>query len=533
MRRRCDPLAPALAVAALLFAAPAHGEDAGHGEPSAAELVRQAGEAARRGDAASHGEAADSHGAAADAHDPHAAAGGHGAEAEPAMGDAHGMTGHDDMAHGATDQGEATHAEAGDGDAHSGDEAAAHGGDGHGEEGHGEATHEGDGHGADGGESEHGEAAEHHEPPPTRGPQPYEVIRSLQFLQDQAARGNTSANRVQARLLQWYGPAFERASQKTWEDGRNQRAAALFVLSGGPPSVLRMILAKNDFPPEVQPLLKGSLAYVENRQSDAEKLLSALDTEAMEPGLAAQINLAVAQLQEKDAPEKALERLRRVMLDASGTLLEEAALRLGMALADQLGQPDRADGYARLYFDRYARSVYAGNFRARFTAMYVARPVEEAVKTVHTLDDAVARIPLADQLNIYLSIGRRALVAGNMKLAGMAGERVLQVANLTQPARQRALLYVAASTLTEGDTGKTLASLESIDRESLHPADRKLYDAAIGVLQEIRKPLMSGVLSDTKRKKTATQEAALESPVIDRATKLLDAIRSDIEGTNQ
>ncbi|MCE7026445.1 hypothetical protein [Jiella avicenniae] len=487
MRSSVPPMAPFLALLALVLAAPAVGEeahdDAGH---STAEQVRQAGEAARRGGGAAAAVGKDAH-----------EAGRHGA-----ADDAHASNG----------------AEAHDG------AAADHDAGGAGHEGE---TTEGDGDAAHGADSAHATHAE--EPAPTRGPQPYQVIRSLQFLQDQAARGNVSANRVQSRLLQWYGPAFERATQETWKDGRNQRAAALFVLSGGPPSVLRMVLAKNDFPADVRPLLDGALAYVENRQTDAQKLLSALDVDAMEPGLAAQINLAVAQMQAQAAPDKALERLRRVMLDGTGTLLEEAALRLAMVLAEDLGDHDRADGYARLYFDRYARSVYAGNFRARFTALYVGRPVDQAEKTVELIADAVERIPLADQLNIYLSIGRRALIAGNMKLAGMAGAKVLEVSGLTAQARQRALLYVSASTLTERDPAETLAKLDEIDRESLHPADRKLYDAALSVLGEIRKPLMADAGTGADDKTNAAEATPIDSAVVDRATKLLDAVRSDLK----
>lgn len=510
MRGRADHLAAAVVVAALLLAGSARAEDAPDAAAaSAAEQVREAGEAARRGDALPAGEAA-----------------GHGGEDHVeahADGDAHGTEA-------AAGEGHVAEGEAGHGEAGKGEEGAPHANT---EAEHGEtAAGEADGHGEDA-DAAHGKAAAHPEPAPQRGPQPYEVIRSLQFLQDQAARGNESANRVQARLLQWYGPAFQRASQETWKDPRNQRAAALFVLSGGPPSVLRMILAKNDFPPDVRPLLDGALAYVENRQKEAETMLSALDTATMEPGLAAQVNLALAQMQEKAAPDKALERLRRVMLDASGTLLEEAALRLGMALAEQLGEHARADDYARLYFARYASSIYAGNFRARFTALYVARPFDQAEETVGLVEDAVARIPLVDQVNIYLSIGRRALVAGNMKLAGLAGARVLDVRNLSQAARQRALLYVAASTLTERDTAETLASLEAIDREILHPADRKLFDAAMGVLGEIRKPLMAAAEADPNDPADTTSAAALDSSVVDRATKLLDAVRSDLEGMDK
>ncbi|MBP0616641.1 hypothetical protein [Jiella mangrovi] len=518
MRPRSDHLAWAIALVALVFVMPAHGEDAhsdahsdAHGS-SAAERVREAAEAARRGDDAT----AKADQASSDHQEP-VSSGETKADAAAADGEgekAHASDGHGASAAGADD--DAEHAgEAHEPDAH--EDAA----DGDGDADHGDSA------------EEHGEAAEHKEPPPTRGPQPYEVIRSLQFLQDQAARGNVSANRVQARLLHWYGPVFERASQKIWDDPRNQRAAALFVLSGGPPSVLRMILAKNDFPADVKPLLDGALAYVENRQTEAQTILSGLHTDEMEPGLSAQINLALAQMQEKPQPAKALERLRRVMLDGTGTLLEEAALRLAMGLAEELGEHDQADGYARLYFDRYAHSVYAGNFRAMFTQIYVGRPVEQAEKTVEIIADAVARIPIAEQLSIYLSIGRRSLIAGNMKLAGMAGTRVLAADNLTLRARQRAMLYVAASTLTERDPMVTLASLQAIDRENLHPADRKLYDAALGVLDEIRKPLMTEKMPDPKAADETLTEASLDSSVADRAAKLLDAVRSDLEETDR
>ncbi|MBO0661246.1 hypothetical protein LQ948_01555 [Jiella sp. MQZ9-1] len=406
----------------------------------------------------------------------------------------------------------------------------------------GTASDAADGHGdapADGAgspETESNDAAGHgndahvtnsHPAVPVRGPQPYEVIRSLQFLQDQAARGNPAANRVQARLLQWYGPSFEHASNDVWKDPRNQRAAALFVLSGGPPSVLRMIIARNAMPESVMPLLKGALAYVENRQKDAETLLSGLDIAHLEPGLGAQVNLALAQLLEKEHPKQALERLRLVMLEGTGTLLEEAALRLAMVLADQLGEHDRADNYARLYFDRYDKSIYAGNFRARFSAIYVARPASQANKTLATVADAVARIPADQQIMIYLSIGRRSLIAGNMKLAGAMGEKVLGYANLSDYARQRARLYVAASTLTERDPAEMLASLQSIDRDKLHPADRKLYDAALGVLNQIRKPLMA--VSRTDKDAAPASEAAFDSAVVDRANKLLNAVRGDLK----
>ncbi|MCP3055941.1 hypothetical protein MJ956_12435, partial [Aurantimonas sp. LRZ36] len=131
-------------------------------------------------------------------------------------------------------------------------------------------------------ESEPAVAAREEEPaepmaskwPLERGPMPYEIVRSLQFLQDQVARGNGPAIRVQSLLLKRYGPTFLALEPEVWEDARNRRAAALFVLSGGPPSVLRGILARQTLSPEDRPLLEGALAYVENRGAEAERNLS-------------------------------------------------------------------------------------------------------------------------------------------------------------------------------------------------------------------------------------------------------------------
>ena len=226
----------------------------------------------------------------------------------------------------------------------------------------------------------------------TRPPMPYEIVRSLQFLQDQVARGNAAAIRVQAMLLRRYGSSFLDADPSVWKDPRNLRAAALFVLSGGPPEVLRGLLSRLTLEGDDETLLEGSLAYVENRTARRSSFSPAVDLEFAEPGLACQIDLAVAQLEQDTEPADALKRLSRVMLRAPGTLLEEAALRLGVLLAEKQGEHDIADRYARQYFDRYANSAYAGNFRARFAAVYSERPAGTEDATVTTIADATARL---------------------------------------------------------------------------------------------------------------------------------------------
>ena len=367
--------------------------------------------------------------------------------------------------------------------------------------------------------------------PRQRPPMPYEIVRSLQFLQDQVARGNASAIRVQAMLLRRYGPSFLDADPSVWKDPRNLRAAALFVLSGGPPSVLRRLLSRLTPQGDDKTLLEGSLAYVENRIGKALELLSSLDLEFVEPGLACQIDLAVAQMEQETKPQDALDRLSRVMLRAPGTLLEEAALRLGVLLAEKQGEHDLADRYARQYFDRYAQSAYAGNFRARFAAVYSERPAGTEDATVATIADATARIPLQERLDIFLAVARRALVTGNLKLAAKASGEAVTFAVASKQDRERARLYRIASTVPEHPYGEARAMLEAIDPGLLHPADRKLRDAAFDVLDQIRMPVDVAATA-AAASAAPVANAGMEPPasaVLERGQALLKAIGQDMK----
>ena len=364
-----------------------------------------------------------------------------------------------------------------------------------------------------------------------RGPMPYEVVRSLQFLQDQVARGNGPAIRVQAILLQRYGRTFSEADPKVWDDSRNLRAAALFVLSGGSPMVLRVILSKVTLTGANRTLFEGALAFVENRTPQAEQDLSSLDLTFVETSLAAQINLALAQLQQQAKPKEALDRLKQVTLAAPGTLLEEAALRMGVLIAESSGDRELSDRFARQFFDRFSGSAYAGNFRARFAAVYAQRPAGTEDDTMATIADATTTIPSGEQLGIYLAVARRSLVEGNLTLAARASEKALTFADAAKPDRQRALLYEIASTLTSRDFVQARTMLDAIDPKALHPADVKLRDAAFDVLAQMRRPLLADA-GMPSLDKTGGADAA-PAAVLARGNALLDAVNDDLMKASQ
>lgn len=319
----------------------------------------------------------------------------------------------------------------------------------------------------------------------TRAPMPFDVMRSVQFLQDQVARGNGRAIRVQALLLRRFGRTFLEADPAVWRDPRNFRAVVLFALSGGTPDVLQRLMREKLLDETQMPLLEGTLAYVNNNLDKARKKFAEVRFEGMEPVLAAQLHLVMGQIDQIDHPEKAIPHLDQARLLAPGTLIEEASLRLGAMLVDASGDHERADQLARRYFDRFADSTYSGNFEARFTAMVTSRANEQAEEALADMSDVIASLPDARRQTLYLAAARRSLVEGNLHFAKAAAEAALALPGLAPADQDRAELYATASSLGSVKPAEARATLDAIDRAELHPEDGKLLDAAYAVLDSI------------------------------------------------
>ncbi|WP_062212664.1 hypothetical protein [Aureimonas sp. AU12] len=323
----------------------------------------------------------------------------------------------------------------------------------------------------------------------TRTPMPFDVMRSVQFLQDQVARGNDRAIRVQALLLRRFGRTFIEADPAVWQDPRNFRAAILFTLSGGSPEVLDRLSREKLFDEAQTPLVDAARAYARNDLAVASKGLNALDLDGLEPVLAAQISLVMGQIAQVDHPADAVPHLDRARLLAPGTLIEEAALRLEAMLVDGLGQHEIADRLARQYFDRYAASSYAANFEARFGAIFAARADADPAKALASMADVIAGLPDPRQARLFLAVGRRSLVQGNLVFANQASARALALSGLPDADRARGGLYEIASRLGTSDPQAARAGLDGLDRSLLHPEDAKLLDAAYSVLGSIDAPV--------------------------------------------
>jgi chemotaxis protein MotC len=111
----------------------------------------------------------------------------------------------------------------------------------------------------------------------TESKQPFEIVRSIQAIQDQIVRGNATARAKLPKIIEQMAERLLASDREVWRDPRNARAAVIYTLSGGQGRVIRKAI-ETGLPPKPElELMKGSLAYIEEREAEAKKIFSTID----------------------------------------------------------------------------------------------------------------------------------------------------------------------------------------------------------------------------------------------------------------
>lgn len=363
--------------------------------------------------------------------------------------------------------------------------------------------------------------------------EPYQMVRSLQMLQDQIARGDLEAHNSQPALLKRLGESFLKADAVVWKEPRNSRAAVTFLLSGGSPQVVASLRSRNVLNID-EAIVDGAIAYVEGRTDEAKSKLAGIKPRSLPAALGAEIALVQSALVAQDDLKAAITLLDEVRLMMPGTLVEEAALRREIFIVGQDDDFDKFEALAVRYFRRYRHSVYAGNFRQRFALSvarfsFVQRP-DRFPRLVAVLD----HLDRASQRALYLLIARTALVRGKTEMTALAADRVLALSDDDSAERVRARLYRAAARVATSAHSAAIAELEQIDKAKLSERDVELQTAALAIGLNVRK-----ALPEAKAKSDGSSEAktamrpridfSRSLAAVDRAQKLLDASREQLK----
>jgi chemotaxis protein MotC len=344
--------------------------------------------------------------------------------------------------------------------------------------------------------------------------QPYILIRNLRIVQDQIAAGSVSAHEEQRRMLRELSQEMRALPVGAWDDVRNVRAAIFFVLSGGDPAVLKLVIGRSGTPHVERRLLKGALAYGEGRLVDALGMVHKMQAREIDPSLAGMLALIQGTLTAKKDPDRALPFFNEARLLSPGTLVEEAALRQQMMIIARNGDLEKFDLLASQYARRFPRSLFARSFRQQFFAGVARKNFKRAAEWISRTETELLRVPATERAGLYLAMAEESLKGGNIDIAKFAANRARALAAEGSRGQVRATLYEGAALVVSADFEKGVALLQSIDIPKLGLSDREIHKFALEVAGQVgRLPVAGADLPNEKPPEAVTRAEAVLAEV--------------------
>jgi chemotaxis protein MotC len=315
------------------------------------------------------------------------------------------------------------------------------------------------------------------------------MAADLQALQARIASGDKAAYAAQPERLKAIGAAIAAAKPEIWQSKRETDAAVVYLLSGGQPRDILLLLQSGAVPKSEMPFMRGAVAYILGNEADAETLLGGLDPRGLDLRLAGQVAFAQSVLDAARDEKKAIAQLDLARLLAPGSLVEEAALRREVLLVGNRRDVGRFVMLARQYATRFARSVYADSFlRDLATAVLQAKLIED-LRSFQEFHVFVSSLTPDIRLGFLLTIARAEALDGQFAVAGVASGEALQEAPSDSEDEARGRLYEAAARILTPEYDNGVAELQSVAPSKLDKGDQALLAAVRGVAAYLRAPL--------------------------------------------
>jgi chemotaxis protein MotC len=309
------------------------------------------------------------------------------------------------------------------------------------------------------------------------GLEPFQMVRSLELVQDRIAGGDHAALPMQRKLLELIDARFGAERGGKFENELNRRALLVYAMSGGNPATVEAALSQLGADDPNRKLGNGILLYIKGDPKAAQDALTDVDPMAYTPDLAVYLALVKGSVLSAEKPKIAVAMLDLARLLGPGTLVEEAALRRSVAIAGLLGDPKRFMRASEQYVRYYRRSPYASQFADAFVDGVATLHAELDLKAV---GDIAALMEPEQEKVIFLRIARRAAIDGLTELSAFASLRAEGMAS-----DPRAELYSSLSSVTSETVREVAGKLARIDRGRLSENDRQLLDAASAIAAEM------------------------------------------------
>jgi len=337
------------------------------------------------------------------------------------------------------------------------------------------------------------------------GLEPYQMMRSLQVVQDQIAGGDHAALPMQRRLLAIIDERLRAAEPASFEDRRNFNALLIYGTSGGNPETLQRLVSRLDLVEAENRLSEGILNYARGDLAVARSLLADLEIPQIDRELAAPFALVAGSLLAQQDPSRALELYDAARIFSPGTLVEEAALRRSIPVIVELQDAERLGRAARQYVGRFLRSPYASQFAEAFVSAVIA--LHEEIST-EMIEEVVAGMTPEHAHVIYLRIARESAIEGYDRLLAFASRRAEESKIAADEIDPRTVLYANIASITSENVTEVLKTLNGIEDRRLATNDRELLRAARKIAESIVSP----------------PNPKVNSPTIQRAARQTDKI---------
>lgn len=335
--------------------------------------------------------------------------------------------------------------------------------------------------------------------------EPYQWVRTLESVLEEIAHGSDAAQIYLPKLIETIADEIEATDPKILVEKRNTRAILVYALSGGDSRAIRKLLGTGQLQPPEDEIAKGALAYSEGKYAVAANHLMAIDARTLDASVAPRLALTQAILIYKNDPKKAITLLDQARLLATGTLVEESAMRRQVVLLGAEQDFDRFRSLSQRYLRKFGDSLYAGYFATQFSLAVALFDFAHEKERLAKLKEIVDSLEIeARRLALYLMMAENAIGLGNITLAKFAAEHGHALSDPASGERARADLYLAAADVASVDAPKAMATLNALRDEELKDTDATLRDIALAVGTEVeREPVLQADEGHAKLETTA------------------------------
>lgn len=320
------------------------------------------------------------------------------------------------------------------------------------------------------------------------GLQPYQMVRSLQLVQDRIADGDHAALPMQRKLLEMIDVRFRGAGEESFTDRRNVHALMIYAMSGGNPATVADVLKRLDVDETDRQAAAGVLGYILGDVAQARTAMASIDPNRQPVDVGAFLFLVKGSVVAGENASAGLEMLDQARLLSPGTLIEEAALRRSVTLAINVKQVARFFSTSEQYARRYLRSPYASQFAEAFVSGLIALRSEGY--ELARVEEVVSWMTREQARTVYLRLARRGAIEVDTELLNFASRKASELAGDTPEDRDmRSELYSSISNVTSETVEDVLARLRSLDQSRLSESDRALLRAAKAIAEEVVAPV--------------------------------------------